>query len=230
MAGTFQDNSSKNPPDILFDLTPEDDALLQESDLTQLVNYGQVIKPVSVFGTDGRKYEITFALLWDEDYIDILRRTVQYANDSLLRVRILRKLKLFKAIQSIDKNDYSNKQDPVKQRQLWTVLSRVSDRQMENLDTFYTKIELERDVLVLTAMKQFFAELDKTAPKELQPKKENKEEGGIEHEAYIESMKGQQEKAADATATVIKEAFQVTDGEVEGKTKSPKQNPKGDVA
>ena len=50
MAGILEE--SKKSPDILFDLTPEDDNSLRESDLLQLINYGQVQKPVEVTGAD----------------------------------------------------------------------------------------------------------------------------------------------------------------------------------
>lgn len=109
MAGTIQGQIRSTAPDVLFDLTPEDDKVLQESDLLQLVNYGQMQKPIKVPGTDGRTYTIEMALLWDEDYIDILRKTSSYSSDPILRVRIMRRLKLYKSIQKIDSHEYSNK-------------------------------------------------------------------------------------------------------------------------
>lgn len=55
MAGkvTKTEEGPKRDPDILFDLTPEDDKSLQESDLLNLVNFGQLNKPVEVLGYDG---------------------------------------------------------------------------------------------------------------------------------------------------------------------------------
>jgi len=154
MAGQFANgaNHKTSTQDILFDLTPEDTKQLQESDLLQLVNYGQLSKAVEVLGTNGRKYSIELALLWDEDYVDILKKTQTYSEDSILRVKVLRRLKLYKAIQSIDDRLYNDPGEAQAQRELWTLLCRLSDVQMDLLDSKYHELELERDLTIVEAM------------------------------------------------------------------------------
>jgi len=226
MAGMLEE--SKKSPDVLFDLTPEDDKTLQESDLLQLINYGQVQKSVEVTGADGSNYEIDMALLWDEDYIDILKKTIQYANDAVLRVQLLDRLKLHKAIQRINKHDYSNKADPVAQRQLWTILCRLSDLQMGILKGKYKQIEIERNLSVPKAIMELNKKADETATllKKASP--------NLESTQQVEELKVQEHEAmvkevVDAPNELIKGVVAAVEKKVmepvEGKpvVQSPKQ-------
>lgn len=220
MAGNFS-NTPKTAPHNLFDLTIEDDRILSESELAQLVNYGQLQKTVKVPGIDGNIFSIELALLWDEDHIDVLQRTTSAANDPLLRVRLMRKLKLFKAIQKIDNHDFSNKEDPIAQRKLWTVLSRMADRLIEQLDALYNQIELERDLLVLTAMKQLTEGFSNTMPPELKPKKA--EQTSVEeHIRVFEQHEQQRNNTAETLTPVIKEVLGQDTNDI---PKSPVQDP-----
>ena len=211
MAGNTP-GASRKPSDILFDLTPEDDVKLQESDLLQLVNYGQLQKPIKVPGTNGRFYNVELALLWDEDYIDVFRKTTAYANDPLLRVRIIRRLKLHKAIQKIDNIDYSNKEDAASQRQLWTILTKLSDKQMECLNLFYEQVELERNLGVATAIGDLIKTFDSTMPGDLKSgKAENTAAQPLtEHEQVFSSVESKQKETEEAFKEIVS-------GNVEGK-------------
>lgn len=212
MAGTTP-GASRNIPDILFDLTPEDDQRLQESDLLQLINYGQLQKPVKVQGTDGRVYVIEMALLWDEDYIDILRRTTAYATDPLLRVKIMRRLKLQKAIQKIDGKDYPNT-DIAAQRQLWTILNRLADRQMDCLAALYDQLEAERNLMVGLAMRELSKTLESTSPDS--KKHDEKERSAASAAQHAQVFAKSEEKMAQ-TEKIIES---VVGGAVEGKTQA----------
>lgn len=164
MAGELKGSAEKKlSSDILFDLTPEDDKKLRESDLLDLVNYGQLSQPVTVPGANGSEYKVEFALLWDDDYINILKKTTQYSNDPILRVKLLRRLKLHTAIQTINNNDYSDKMDPIKQRELWTVLTKLSDVQIEYLENKYLELEYDRNVMITDSIKELNETLDKTS-------------------------------------------------------------------
>jgi hypothetical protein len=164
MPGIISDEKTRKSPETLFDLTPEDEDKLRESDLLDLVNFGQVSKPVLVPGVNGRKYTVEISLLWDEDYIDILKKTMSYAADPLLRTRVLRRLKLHKAIQRIDAHDYSDSSDVASQRELWLILSKLSDSQVDVLGRHYEIIESERNVMVAQALELLNDALDATTP------------------------------------------------------------------
>lgn len=220
MAGNFP-STIKTAPHNLFDLTPEDDRILSESELAQLVNYGQLQKTVKVPGVSGNIFSVEMALLWDEDHIDILQRTTSAANDPLLRVRLMRRLKLFKAIQKIDDYDFTNKEDPSSQRKLWTLLCRLADRLIEQLDALYNQIELERDLLVLTAMKQLTEGFTATMPPELKPKK-------AEHTSVEDHLREfeRHEQGREANAQHIENVIQAVAGEVsQDVPRSPVQDP-----
>ena len=229
MAGILRDDPTK-PSDLLFDLTVEDDKELSKSELLQLVNYGQLQKTVSVLGTDGKQYELDIALLWDEDHIDILRRTSSYAGDPLLRVRIMRRLKMHKAIQRINTIDFSDKADMSKQRILWNVLNKLSDQQMEHMNGLYEQIALERDMVTFKALKQLTEELNKTAPKDIRPKTDTEkvvalDQQGAEHEAFIVANAQKQEQNAVRITEVLGEKMGIDISDKVEIPKSPKQNP-----
>lgn len=170
MPGKLADNKNNQNSDILFDLSPEDDVKLRDSSLLSLVNYGQIRETVVVLGTDGKTYDIVLALLWDEDFIDILKKTQAYASDPVLRGRLLRRLKIFKAIQSIGDIDYDDDSDVIKQRELWTLLSRMSDMQVDYLDGEYSRIELDRNLHMADDIKALGVALNETAPEEVKLK------------------------------------------------------------
>lgn len=219
MAGKLL-GSGRGNPDVLFDLTPDDNTRLQESDLIQLVNYGQLQKPVKVQGTDGRVYTIEMALLWDEDYTEILKLTSHQASDMLLRSRTMRKLRLHRAIQKIDTHDYSDKTNVEQNRELWTILSRMADKQVERLAALYDQIELERDLLFLTALKQLTESMDSTMPKDIAPStpKKDPEQVLAEHlQVFQETGVNKQEVAEKATEVLIEQ--------VEGKAPTATQKP-----
>lgn len=164
MAGTFESKTNRDrDPDILFDLTPEDDKALLESDLLSLVNFGQLDKSFKIPGHDGRNYDVAMALLWDEDWLDLLKMTTQYSNDTVLRVKIMRKLKLHRAIQSINNIDYSDTNNKRRQRQLWVLLSRMSEIQIGYLDSKYTEMEIDRNLSTGDAIKALIDVLNDTA-------------------------------------------------------------------
>lgn len=227
MAGMLEE--SKRSPDVLFDLTPEDDKTLRESDLLQLINYGQVQKPVEVTGADGSKYKIEMALLWDEDYIDILRKTIAYANDAVLRVRLIERLKLHKAIQQINTHDYSDKNDPVQQRQLWNILCKLSDLQMSILQGEYKRIELERNLNVTPAIKELNKKADESSTllkkAEVKPEasQQVEERKAAEHEVMVKDFV---DKPKDLIKGVAEAVEKIVEPPVEGKPliQSPKQN------
>lgn len=218
MAGTFKNTGAKASQDILFDLTPEDTQLLQESDLLQLVNYGQLARDIEVFGTDGRKYTIELALLWDEDYVDILKKTQSYSEDSILRVKVLRRLKMFKAIQKIDEHSYADPEDRPAQRELWALLCRMSDAQMDFIDAKYHEIELERDLSITDAMGIMGDQFNKQSstykapretPKEEQAEqpvkpesKDDKPTDSVDHEKIINEHTQLFQQVADNAKTV----------------------------
>ena len=166
MAGDIGKKSEKKSDlDVLFDLTPEDDKRLLGSDaLLGLVNFGQITEPVKVMGTDGKQHLMDMALLWDEDYVEILKKTTKWSGDPLLRLRIMRRMKLHKAIQHKDDRDYSHPDNPVAQRELWHVLCRMADVQVEFLDGQYSKIELERNIAFNNAIEELIDTLDSTMP------------------------------------------------------------------
>jgi len=166
MAGSIlAEQENRKASDILFDLTPEDDKQLRESDLLDLVNYGQLQEPIQVLGTNGKQYTVEMAILWDEDHIDLLKKTTQYSSDALLRVRVMRRLKLHKSIQSIDDRDYSDESNIPAQRELWAILSRMSDAQIEYLDAKYSEKEMLRNMHVMEAIEQL-SDIKKPAPQE----------------------------------------------------------------
>ena len=154
MAGKLAEQERTKSPDILFDLTPEDDKKLRESDLLDLINYGQSQREILIPGTSGKNYKVELALLWDEDYVDILKKTSYLASDNLLRIKVLRRLKLFKSIQRIDSHDYSDGEDPVSQRELWAIFCRLSEIQVEYIEQRYKELELERDFAVSSAIRK----------------------------------------------------------------------------
>jgi len=225
MAGALRGDATK-PADLLFDLNVDDDVQLSKSELLQLVNYGQLQKTVKIPGTDGKMYEVELAILWDEDHIDVLRKTTSYAGDPLLRVRIMRRLKIHKAIQRIDALDFSDKEDPMKQRLLWSVLNRLSEQQMEYLNTLYEQISMERDMQTFQALKQMSQELSDTAPKDIKPKENKAVVNSIsEHADYIkEQTKGQEEDAVTITK-VLGDAIGVDTTDTVAVPSSPIQNP-----
>ena len=202
MAGVLSGNK-KQASEILFDLTPEDDQLLKEADLLQFVNHGQLQDKIDIPGTDGRKYVVEIALLWDDDHIDLLRRTTAYVSDPLLRVKLIRRLKLHKAIQKIDNLDYSNKEDPTAQRQLWAMLTKLSDTQMEYLDSQYSKLELTRNMAFLDVLKGVSEKLASTVPSEIKPKSETVVTTAEEHEQLIKQRTTAQQGAESEIADVI---------------------------
>jgi len=219
MAGTTASGGNRTQPDILFDLTPEDDVKLQESELLQLVNYGQLQKTVKLCGVDGRVYKVEMALLWDEDYIDILRRTSNYANDPLLRIRLMRRLKLHKAIQKIDKRSYEDKEDVVTQRELWLILNRMADKQVEILNALYEQIELERDATMYKAVQQLSDVLNDTMPKDFRKSTETAGGSQTDHEAVFANATNNQKQQVQAIEDTII-------GAVEGKkSESPSKDP-----
>jgi len=225
MAGTFK-TDKKPAPEILFDLLPEDDLSLKEADLLQFVNHGQLQKQVDIPGVDGRVYKVEMALLWDDDHIDVLRRTSAYANDPLLRVKLMRRLKLHKAIQTIGQVDYTNKEDPAAQRQLWTLLARLSDSQMEYLDSQYVRLELERNMSFIQAIKALSGQLDDTAPRDLKPRETKTEQQAEEHVQHFEQVAAARKVQTESLATVIEEKTGIVEQPVEGAPRvgSPKQS------
>ena len=227
MAGNLAEQGRPTNPDILFDLTPEDDKQLRESDLLQLVNYGQLQKPIKVLGTGGKVYTIELALLWDEDHIEILRKTTSYAGDPLLRVQLMRRLKMHKAIQKIDDTDYSDKKDMLLQRRLWAVLSRVADRQMEQLDAMYKQLEIERDLMVLSAMKELYTKLDSTLPKDIRRKENGGEDVSSSDAAAHEQIFAAEQARRDALAGHVQEL--VTGEAIEGKPAPVEEKEKDSV-
>lgn len=217
MAGKVAEQVKTKSPDILFDLAPEDDKKLRESDLLDLINYGQVQKEILVPGTNGREYKVEMALLWDEDYLDILKRTTSMAADSILRVKAMRRLKLFKSIQRIDDRDYSDPDDLVSQRELWAILCRLSDIQVEYIEGKYKEIEVERDVTVSVAVQELNQKLDETSLTG-KPDKNSKEDNVDQHMAAFQQNKDAQEK----TAVTISEALNPT-----GKKEEPESGKSG---
>lgn len=215
--------------DILFDLTPEDDKKLLESDLLDLINYGQVKKPIKVPGANGRTYEMELALLWDEDKIDILKKTMDYASDPILRNAILRRLKLYKAIQRIDKRDYSDPDNVSAKRELWAILSRLSDAQVEYLDTRYIEIELGRNMQMIDAVKalsgMFEEHEQKTTDQKIQV-----QTNADEHLATFQADEVKREAVAEELAEVItKDQIGAKEPEKSeekksGQVKSPRQD------
>ena len=167
MAGKLLDAGVHSEPDMLFDLTLDDDKRLSKSDLLSLVNYGQVKKPFTVLGHKGAHHKVEMALLWDEDYVDILKKTTKYASDPNLRVRLVRRLRLHKSIQKIGHHEFMS-EDVQGQRQLWTLLLRMSDAQVEYLDGKYSEMELERNLAMADSIKALDAEMQSTAPDILQ--------------------------------------------------------------
>jgi hypothetical protein len=208
MAGAIP-GQKKQTPEILFDLTPEDDILIQESDLLQLVNHGQLQKPVLVPGTNGKMYEIEMALLWDDDHADVLRRTSAFVPDPILRLRLMRRIKLHKAIQRINNIDYSNKEDPAAQRQLWAVLCRLADAQMEFIDNQYSKLELERNLSFVESMKALNIQLNETAPEDIKPKNKEKpaNKTAEEHIQFMAQAERSRKEQGEALANVIAETI-----------------------
>lgn len=160
-------SDKKVDTDILFDLTIADDQELSESELLSLVNYGQVSESIKVCGADGATHSIIMALLWDEDYIDILKKTSKYANDPTLRARLVRRLRLHKAIQKIDCYEYDNDQDPKSQRQLWHILCRMADAQIEYLDGKYGELEAKRNTDIISDIRAIDDTLKETAPESI---------------------------------------------------------------
>ena len=211
MAGTVAHGKIRSA-DILFDLTPEDDKKLQESDLIQLVNYGQLFKEVEVMGTDGKVYKVELALLWDEDYVDILKKTQSYSEDAILRVKVLRRLKLHKAIQRIDSHQYDDVDDSPAQRELWNILCRMSDAQVEYLDRKYHEIEFERDLSIADAMKMMGDKFEKTAPSknESTATKSAPKPVADEHLSVFQNSGTKREKAAESVANVLSEIVEGT--------------------
>lgn len=231
MAGKLGAEQEKlHHSDILFDLTPEDDKGLLESELLDLINYGQVRKPIKIPGASGREYEADLALLWDEDHIDILKRTTAYANDPLLRVRVIRRLKLHKSIQRIDHYKYDDQEDLVAQRQLWAILCRMSDAQIEYLDAKYHETELERNVQMVQAIRTMTAEFDSE-----EKKKQKSQTSGNkitpspvdEHVELMRQAKERQENLAQTVTAMATGGQSAASEPVEGKAaeiKSPKQS------
>ena len=80
MAGVIAKGVEYNS-DILFDLNPDDDVKLRTSSLMGLINYGQEDQIIKVLGVKGEQYSIKIALLWDDDYIDMLKKTSSYSSD-----------------------------------------------------------------------------------------------------------------------------------------------------
>ena len=184
MAGTIPDVRKNADPDILFDLTPEDDKVLTESELISLVNYGQKQSSVKVLGVEGVVHNIQLALLWDEDYVDVLKRTTKYATDPVLRVKVIRRLRLHKAIQTVDSLDYSDALDVKAQRNLWNMLCRMTESQIEYLDGKYSEIELERNMSMAEDIKSIDDTLSDTSPDSL--KEFSTEEVPQESEAPVD--------------------------------------------
>jgi len=232
MAGSMK-HVKGTQPDILFDLTPEDDEKLRESDLIQLVNYGQLSKEIELLGTDGKVYKVELALLWDEDYVDILKKTQEYSNDSILRVKILRRLKLFKSIQFIDGHNYADTDDARAQRELWSILCRMSDAQIEQLDNKYHEIELERDLAVVDGMRMLGEKMNETAPSKEEEPSGNKSQvsESEQHMALFEEHKQQTENAEKAVKGVVQEVVEgdpVSSGDNEETDKPVASSPKQD--
>jgi hypothetical protein len=226
MAGTLSE-SKKTSSDILFDLTPADDQKLQESDLLALVNFGQLTKPVEILGAKGKKYNITFAVLWDEDYIDVLRRTTQYATDPILRSRIMRRLIVFKAIQKIDDTDYAVENE-INRRLLWNMLCKLSDIQMLILEGKYKEIEYENQVVTMDGTFKIAEKLDNTLPSDLKDKLSKKTSEGSPIEEHAQVMGAVVEKAETKVAVPVEAVLKETGAGVEGKSRahSPKQDAK----
>lgn len=226
MAGHVQGNASTLSPDILFDITVDDTKnLLTEPELIQFVNYGQLIKPVKVHGTDGTMHTIELALLWDEDHIDTLRKTQHYASDPLLRVRVIRRLKLFLSIQKIDSIDFSDKKNPMTSRKLWTVLTRLSDKQMDILNALYEQIEMERDMTVMTAMGQLSETLTTADTTAEVPTTQKQNQQLSEHEALINQHLSRQAAAQDDVNRTLDQHTDPEVGEVFGEPDSEEQTP-----
>jgi len=217
MAGTVRDERIKKDVDILFDLTIDDTKLLSESDLISLVNYGQLSKSVKVKGSDGSVHKMEFALLWDEDYIDLFKKTTKYANDALLRVKLVRRLRLHKSIQSIDDNDFSNVSDVRSQKLLWAILCRMSDAQIEYLDSKYSEIELERNLSVAEDIKSLDNKLEETVPDIIKKEDSDKEyteevveeNGGVKEEKPVEENGGVKEFSGSDHEGFIKEELKI---------------------
>jgi hypothetical protein len=224
MAGELK--GSHKSSDILFDLTPEDDKNLRESDLLDLVNHGQLTDTIDIPGLHGSVYHVRVSLLWDDDYIDILKRTTNYSNDPILRVKLLRKLKLHTAISGINDKDYSDKNDPRAQRELWLILSRLSDTHIEYIDKKYGELEFTRNMDVMDAMQQITEKFDKTSPNN---KEEDEQETNPidEHVAMFQNQ-GQSEKKKPEDLKTNKSDKQQDDSEISKPTKqkvvSAKQN------
>ena len=221
---------SKKSLDILFDLTPDDDKGLRESALLQLINYGQVQQPIEVPGADGTKYKIDIALLWDEDYVDILKKTTAYSNDPVLRIKLLRRLKLHKAIQAIHGTektyDYTNKSDPMAQRQLWAVLCRMAEVQVDVLHSKYEQIEMERNINVTNAITALNKTLDATStllkkPSNSKPEtnKQVEETKAQEHSAMVQDF-------VDAPKELAESVVEAVEGKTQAQPQVTIQSPK----
>jgi hypothetical protein len=226
MAGTLSE-SKKTSSDILFDLTPVDDQKLQESDLLALVNFGQLTKSAELLGANGKKYNITFAVLWDEDYIDVLRRTTHYATDPILRSRVMRRLIVFKAIQKIDDTDYAVENE-INRRLLWTMLCKLSDVQMMIVEAKYKEVEYENQVAVTESTIKIAEKLDNTLPSDLKEKLTKKPSEGSSVEEHAQVMGAVVEKAEAKVVAPVEAVLKETGMLVEGKSKaiSPKQDAK----
>lgn len=184
MAGTMH-SEKKYDSDILFDLTIDDDRNLSESELLSLVNYGQVTDSIKVCGSDGATHSIQLALLWDEDYIDILKKTSKYATDPSLRARLVRRLRLHKAIQKIDSYQFDDPKDVAAQRNLWHLLCRMADVQIEYLDGKYGEMETLRNSNVVSDIKSLDTSLRETAPEEIRKKLKKQYQEEIKSKPYI---------------------------------------------
>lgn len=219
MAGKIVDNRVSS--DILFDLTQEDVKKLSESDLISLVNYGQVVEDVKVPSENGGSHVVQFSLLWDEDYIDIFKKTTQYSDDVLLRSRVLRRLKLHKSILRIDGNDYSDKDNPTQQRALWTILCRLADVQIEILHNKYEEIEMQRNLKVREAILALEDKFDNTSKLLKRTKSVEEKEPSVEsHEQLVEEKVEAPKAIVSETLAAIDEV--INTGSVPVVT-SPKQ-------
>jgi hypothetical protein len=222
MAGT--QSEIKVNTDILFDLDLEDNKTLQESELLQLVNFGQLSKPYDFPGVDGKVYTVYFAVLWDDDYLDILQRTTKYAADPILRSRVMRRLIAFKSIQRINNIDFSNPNDVKSKRLLWTMICKMSDIMVQVLEARYKEMELENTMKVMDAMTAISEKMEATKPEGLKKTTTDKapvapvakEEvsadsdahfapfsAGNEHVALVEQMKAQQQGKLEDVAKAV---------------------------
>ena len=229
MAGVQPENRINT--DILFDLDSEDTKTLKESELLQLVNFGQLSKSYDFPGTDGKVYTVYFSVLWEDDYLDVLQKTTKYAADPILRSRVMRRLIVFKAIQRINTMDFSNPDDIAAKRLLWTALCRMSDIMVQSLEAQYKEMEAENQITVMEAIRVLSDKLEETKPsslkkevkdKDVVPKPVPEEKSAItsESDAHFAPFSAGQEHAelvAQLSArqtSVVKEAVKAVETQV----------------